>query len=183
MTDSIDNTNHSQHANWISTEQPTKKASMTDALGNNALRKRRTLIAKSSNRTDQIKALALRMDAMEQRVGNVLNIVVDQQDQLNQVLSAQGLLPTSQVARGRRPESLDQLVKRIGPELSVQQAVQVQQLIKALGAVQAQLAQQATLDQQALRALFVTLDQQVRRQILALLDPQAIRDRLGPQAA
>jgi len=141
-------------------------------------------MAKSGNTVEQMNALALRMDAMERRVGNVLQMLTNQQDQLGQVLWAQGLLPASPVARGRsgRPEPLDQLVKQIGPELSVQQALQVEQVIKALGAVQAQLAQQAVLDQQALRALFATLDQQVRRQILALLDSKALRARLGPQA-
>ena len=139
-------------------------------------------MAKSSNTDEQMKALALRMDAMERQVGNVQQVVTNQQDRLGQVLSAHGLLPASQAPRGRKPEALYQLVKRIVPELSVQQALQVQQQITALGAVQAQLVKQAALDQQALRALLATLDQQVRRQILALLDPQTIRDRLGPQA-
>jgi hypothetical protein len=140
-------------------------------------------MAKSSNTDEQMKALALRMDAMERQVGNVQQVVTNQQDRLGQVLSAHGLLPASQAPRGRKPEPLVQLLKRILPELSVQQALQVQQLMTVLGAVQAHLArQQAVWDLQAIRALFATLDQQVRRQILALLDPQTIRDRLGPQA-
>jgi hypothetical protein len=138
-------------------------------------------MAKSSNTAEQMNALALRMDAMERRVGDVQQVVTNQQDQLGQVLSAQGLLPASQAPRGRRPESLHQLVKRIGPELSVEQALQVEQLIKALGAVHVQLAQQAAFDPRALKVLFATLDQQIRRQILALVDPQAIRDRLSSQ--
>jgi len=139
-------------------------------------------MAKSSNSAEQMSALARRMYVMEQQVRNGLQAVTNEQVRMRQVLSAQGLLPASPVARGRRPESLYQLVTRIGPELSVQQAVQVEQLIKALGAVQAQLGQQAAFDPQALKALFATLDQQLRRQILALLDPQIIRDRIGPQA-
>jgi hypothetical protein len=135
-----------------------------------------------SSAAEQIKTLASRMDVMEQQVGNALQVVTNQQNQLGQVLSAHGLLPASQAPPGRRPESLHQLVKRIVPELSVQQALQVQQLISALGAAQAQLAQHVALDPRALRNLFATLDQQVRRQILALVDPQTIRDRLGPQA-
>jgi hypothetical protein len=137
---------------------------------------------KSSNTAEQMNALALRVDAMEPQVGRFLEIVTNQGDLLSQVLLAQGLLPASPATRSRRPEPLDQLVKRIVPELSVQQAVQVEQLIKALGAVQAQLGQQAAFDPQALRALFVTLDQQVRRQILTFVDPKAIRERIGPQA-
>ena len=137
---------------------------------------------KSSNTAEQIKALALRMEVMERRVNGVLEMVTNQRDQLSQVLLAQGLLPASPNPPGRRPESLRQLLKRIVPELSVQQALQVQQLISALGAVQVQLAQQTTLDPRAVRTLFATLDQQVRRQILALVDPKTIRDLLGPQA-
>ena len=137
---------------------------------------------KSSNTAEQIKALALRMEVMERRVNGVLEMVTNQRDQLSQVLLAQGLLPASPYPPGRRPESLRQLLKRIVPELSVQQALQVQQLISALGAVQVQLAQQTTLDPRAVRTLFATLDQQVRRQILALVDAKTIRDLLGPQA-
>lgn len=143
----------------------------------------RNQMPKSSNTAEQIKALALRMDEMERRVGNAVQEAINQQVRLGQVLSAHGLLPASQVARSRKPEPLDQLVKRIGPELSVQQAVQVEQLIKALAAVQVQLAQQTSFDPQALRTLFAALDHQVRRQILALVDQHAIRGRLGPQAA
>jgi len=136
---------------------------------------------KSSNTAEQIKALALRMEVMERQIGNAVQVVTNQRDELAQVLSAHGLLQ-SQNPPGRRPESLRQLLKRIVPELSVQQALQVQQLISALGAVQVQLAQQTTLDPRAVRTLFATLDQQVRRQILALVDPKTIRDLLGPQA-
>jgi hypothetical protein len=139
-------------------------------------------IPKSSNTAEQMNALALRVDAMERQVGGVLEMVTNQRVELSQVLLAQGLLPSSQVARGRRPEPLDQLVTRIGPELSLQQAIKVQQLTKAQEAVQVLVAQQGAFDPQALRALFATLDQQVRRQILAFVDPKAIRGRIGPQA-
>src|ERR1700756_357809 len=84
------------------------------------LPERRAPMSKSSA-AEQIKTLASRMDVMEQQVGNALQVVTNQQNQLGQVLSAHGLLPASQAPPGRRPESLHQLVKRIVPELSVQQ--------------------------------------------------------------
>ena len=60
-------------------------------------------MAKSSNTAEQIKALALRMDETERRVGNVVQEVINQQVRLGQVLSAHG--SASSVTGCTRPQA------------------------------------------------------------------------------